>query len=104
MTTVEQTIIKLQVIQQHIEDIENEIHAIEYDYCKTGEKRQAYDYKKRGPKVDENGNPVIEDVWDFVQRTDDELSEEDKIKLEMLNVIKDRLSNLVCYSGLGIKR
>jgi len=69
------------------------------DYRRTGEKQQKTSYNKEtkeyDPVFDEEGNPVMEDVWDYVTIPESELSEDKKAKLAAYTEIEKTLEKLI---------
>ena len=80
------------IIERNKEDICQE-------YRKTGELQQKTRYNKETkdwePAFDDDGNPVMEDVWDYFNIPEKELSDEKKLKLEVWKEVEKTLERLL---------
>lgn len=96
MTKIQRRRIRLEVLEKFVEwgigfcnDEQNSIRKI---YKVVGEQQDyRWENHERVPLWEdpERTIPVMTDKWDFVEKSDDELSEEDCIRIEILeNIIK----------------
>lgn len=86
MNKVESKIVGLEAVKQVISDIEDHIKWLSKSYTTldTMVPKKAWDSESRTYKtvMDEDGNEVMENEWGYVDKKEDDYSEEDLVKLE----------------------
>ena len=86
MNKVESKIVKLEVVKQVILDIENHIKWLSKSYTKLDtmvpKKEWDSEYRTYKTVMDEDGNEVMENEWGYVDKKEDDYSEEDLVELE----------------------
>ncbi len=79
-----------------------------YPELERAEKDAGCDYKKIGVSstqrknwktgelmFDENGDPIYEEIWDYVDKDEDEVTDKDKAKLDAIEIIRNALDRLI---------
>lgn len=89
--------IKLDVLESFYSKLDKEEEDIQQEFKKTGEQRVKKDWENGNgaPMYNEDGSPVMEDVWGYVEKSN--LSEEDNYRLVVLNLIRTRLDEVLAY-------
>lgn len=89
-----------QILAEILNDLYNEVESKEKSaltsYTPVGE-RQAKDWRS-GELLwedEEHTIPKMEKEWDYVAKSDDELSEDDRIKLKVCQYIKSQLEKMI---------
>lgn len=86
MNKVQLKIVGLEVINQVILDIEEHINWLSKSYTKLDtmvpKKEWDSEYRTYKTVMDEDGNEVMENEWGYVDKKEDDYSEEDLVKLE----------------------
>ena len=87
--------IKLEVLEPFYVKLDNEEESICRKFTKTGEQRIKKDWANgHGEEMyNEDGSPVMEDVWDYVEKT--HLSDEDKYRLAIIRSIRAKLDDII---------
>lgn len=95
LSVFERKKIQLDVLEEFYSQVENKIHSLKYEFKRTGKTRDVYDFQNHCPKLDKDGNVEQEDVYDWVRKYDNEITEADYVKLDILEAIKELLDELV---------
>ena len=89
----------LEILEELFEQIERSEKALHYQYRKTDELEQQKLWNKEmheyEPVYDENGSPVMENVWKDVLIPDSELSDRELAKIEAYKEIEKALEKLL---------
>ena len=89
----------IEVLETLFDRIEYETKNLRYDYRRTGEMKQTEKYNRETheyePQFDEDGNPIMEEVWDNVEMTEAEIPEYHKVKLAALRDVEKALEKLL---------
>ena len=87
--------IKADILQQLYEQLEQRERYDCMDYRKTGEQKQRWDYGNHCPKVDDDGEPVMDDVYDYFPIPEEEITDEQRIKLKVIGELKVAITKLL---------
>lgn len=94
--TVKYMMYKMKALQSVMECIDSRINDCKTEWGITGEKRQAYHWEgnTKVNEFDEDGNPVMEDVFGCVDK--DSLSPEDEMMIKAYTEISESLFKALC--------
>lgn len=66
------------------------------DYKITGKTdKQKKDWKTDELLFDDNGDPIYEDKWEYVEKTPEEMTEDDNAKIAAIEIIRNALEKLI---------
>ena len=90
--------IKLDVLESFYSKLDKEVENISQEFTKTGEQRIKRNWSDgNGEEMyNEDGSPVMEDVYGYVNKS--KLSEDDRYRLVILNVIRNSLDEVLSSS------
>jgi hypothetical protein len=97
MTKFEARKLEIEYLECAAKELYRRRDDITKEYKPTGEKTEKTKWDreldKRVPVLDEDGNPVLEDVYDFLPK--EKLDDEDKAKLQVLNGIIKKIEAMI---------
>ena len=86
----------LEALTEKLEDLKRERTT---EYGKTGEVQKKRRWNRETDQIedvlDEDGNPVMEDVWGEVPKKPEDLTDYDKAYLTALGTIKQKLEGMI---------
>ena len=97
MSKLKMAQIKLDVLEPFYSKLDKEVESIREEFTKTGEQRIKRNWSDgNGEEMyNEDGSPVMEDVYGYVEKSN--LSEEDNYRLDVLNLIRTKLDEVLTY-------
>lgn len=89
----------LEVLEElycRLDDVENDCRRY---WGRTDRQEQKTRWNKEthesDPVFDDNGEPVMEYVYDYIEKTEDEITDRDKAKLSAIDSVRKSLDKLV---------
>ena len=92
---------RAEILEDLYERLEDKLKDTERYYGKTGEQKQKERWNRELEELekifDENGEPVMEDVYDYIQYTPEELENnpDERIKAEAIRQVMEELEQLL---------
>ena len=91
--TIKEKRIMLEVLEVLLDRLEDEKRYTSQSYEKVGEEQKKD--KNGEPMFDDDGNPLMRNIYDYVDLKPEDMSENSKIKMDCINKIQTVLEKLV---------
>lgn len=87
----------LSILADHIYPSLDELEKYtKQDYRILGDSdKQAVDWKTGEPKFDEEGSPIMEKEWGYVDKAEEEFTDNDLAKLAAIELLRNALEKLI---------
>ena len=92
---------RAEVLEDLYSRLEEKLQDTARHYCKTGEQKQKERWNRELEELekifDENGEPVMEDVYDYIPYTEEELDKypDKRIEAEAIRLVMEELEQLL---------
>lgn len=88
-------LLEVEYLEKMFNLLESEEKDVCTDYRPTGEKEQDRNWRTNELKFDENGDPVMRDIYNYVTVDESELTDDARDRLRIIRDLKVKLEKLL---------